>query len=289
MSARPAHERYGHVDAEGMIATLGLLPGTWIGQVVASKPSASAATTGPRQATFRGCFRSLKGVAGSSSSGRRGPGLSRPRLGQHEIRMERDSLQDVTDPFQEAFPETLPAELPWFHGIREPTTVSSLPGSARASPAPPCDAAPILSCFSELPQRPHSSPSKGSWATPRCQQKTPKGRMDVPSLTAAARAYEHLGTMRPRCGAWQVPEAPVKRPGLKQASGVGDCGNSAEDDEEALWRLHFPAGSMWAKTKKLPQWNFCRVTGPWANRMRSGSVQNYRQWGPDGPQWTVQT
>lgn len=284
MSARPAHERCGHVDDEGMIATLGLLPGTWIGKVTGSTPTAPTATKDPRQASFRGCFRSLKGVAGRRLGARRGPALSRPRLKQHEMRAERVSLQEVNDTFQETFPEAIPAELAWHHGIREPAKVSSLPASARTSPVPPCDA---VSWFPELPQRPHSSPSKGSWAAPRCRQTTPKGRMDVPSLTAAARAYQHLRTMRPQCGAWQLPEAEMKRPGVKQASGVGDCGNSAEGDEEALWRLHFPTGSEWAKTKMPPTWNFCRVTGPWANRMRSGSVQNYRQWG-DGPQWTMQ-
>jgi len=288
MTALSAHDRSCHAAEDGMIATLGLLPGTWIGEVEASKPyapagaqGADASTQGPRQATFRGCWRSLKRFGGRRRSGQ---GISRARLAKHEVRMD----QEVTNLFQEVFPETLLPDRELFHAIAKPSTAPSSTGSRRATPAPRGDLAMMLPCYSQPPlqQRPQSSPSKGSRATPRRRQTSPKGCVD-PSMTAGNRAYEHLKYMRPHCGPWQAPGDPIKRPGLKQASRFAEDRNIAEDDEAAYWRLHFPAGSEWAKTKRVPKWNFCRVTGPWANRMSSGSVMNYRQWGPDGPLWTL--
>jgi hypothetical protein len=52
--------------------------------------------------------------------------------------------------------------------------------------------------------------------------------------------------------------------------------------------IHWASGSFWSKPRKLPKWDFCRVTGPWANRMRACSLQNYKQWGPDGPLWALE-
>jgi hypothetical protein len=99
----------------------------------------------------------------------------------------------------------------------------------------------------------------------------PEGRIDAPDVIVQARAYEALHGRQPflRGNKQRSPE-------FQEASGN-------EDEQE----MYFTLGGWWAKTKKLPKWDFCRITGPWANRMRAGSLQNYRQWGPDGPQWSL--
>jgi hypothetical protein len=132
-------------------------------------------------------------------------------------------------------------------------------------------------------------------ATARVAATDPKIRVDMFKVAAAARAYEHMRQVPPFCGAWhasghdvsrQVQKKLSRRPGQKQPAKGNDAKDSAEEEVD-VWRVNWPEGHGWAKTRKIPKWDFCRVTGPWANRMSSGSVMNYKQWGPDGPLWTL--
>jgi hypothetical protein len=161
-------------------------------------------------------------------------------------------------------------------------------GSRKAGTA----ASPIMALqepVDAVPQRPASSASRCSLRS-RGRASTPSAKRctDVPVVLTAARAYEHLKSVPPRIGAWQAPGKPLKRFGYMQSPKVVEEAKDAEDDEAFMWQTLWPQGVMWSKTKKIPKWDFCRVTGPWANRMSSGSVRNYRQWGPDGPLWTLE-
>lgn len=56
-----------------------------------------------------------------------------------------------------------------------------------------------------------------------------------------------------------------------------------------LWQINnAPARATLGRHKRSPQFgDFCFATGAWANRTGSGSVQNYRTFGPVGPLWTI--
>jgi len=99
----------------------------------------------------------------------------------------------------------------------------------------------------------------------------PKGRVDAPAVSVAARAYEALNGKQSFLRLANQRDSEILETSAKE---VGKD-------------VHWSQGGWWAKTKKIPKWDFCRITGPWANRMRAGSLQNYRQWGPDGPLWAL--
>lgn len=56
-----------------------------------------------------------------------------------------------------------------------------------------------------------------------------------------------------------------------------------------LWHLQTgPERALFGRHKKEPKFgSFVHATGAWANRTGSGSVQNYRTWGPGGPLWAI--
>lgn len=56
-----------------------------------------------------------------------------------------------------------------------------------------------------------------------------------------------------------------------------------------LWHLQTgPERALFGRHKKEPKLGrFVHATGAWANRTGSGSVQNYRSWGPGGPLWAI--
>lgn len=184
---------------------------------------------------------------------------------------------------------------------------SATPGAGRASPFPagrpgvasPCPVPPgfVVDDAAATQLRPDSRASSNSaWAP--CGKPHPKGRTDVAPVVASAQAYQNLKTSQQLCGAWQGKrDLPGQIQGHKPRHGWqpkpdhhGDDGHHLGDEKEqvALWRISWPAGTRWSITRKPPKWDFCRVTGPWAGRMRSGSVTIYQQFGPDGPLWTLE-
>jgi len=151
-----------------------------------------------------------------------------------------------------------------------------------AQPEPPRSAPSRLGDREDLPhawaQPRHGGPrSEGSFlASPNS-----KGRVDIPAVRAATRAYEAVNGKQPF----------LRARFLARKAACDNRADGVEDEEAQVLRTIYQklsGGHIWAKSRKIAKWDFCRTTGPWANRMRAGSLQNYRQWGPDGPQWALQ-
>lgn len=304
-----------HAAEDGMIATLGLLPGTWIGKVdaiplyeKACDEQCAATRPRPRPPAFRGCFRSLKmsskfgGKRGDATT-RRSRTISRQRLDRHETRMEHNALEGVGDLFQDLdapleeessadVPRRAPVPKQPMRPVRPPSSASSgaradtpwaFPGELSLTRVGPSNVA------AATPQTRGSSASKVS--SSRCSTrparvtptptKPPIGGIHCRE-TVRDRAYARLKHQPPpHNGPWQS----FGNTPMKQATKADDLWQEAVDEEaNAVWMYN---AFRWGKTRKIPKWDFCRVSGPWANRMRSGSVMNYRQWGPDGPLWTL--
>lgn len=351
MTAYAAHDLPGHAADDGMIATLGLLPGTWIGEVEKAtlnprcdatwdelQQASGPSRPQPRKPAFRGCWRPMLRKLGQPNGSKRvdarprGPALSQQRLERHETKMEHKFVKEVTDLFQDVFPEDpLPKAVLQRISRQKPPAAdassvnSGAPKAAAAGPKAPVRAAtaPISQAAREPPgfcdavsatlrrpgrtaraatpvfdsvlvSRPSSRASVGSHDA-RAALTTPKGRAEVSAASASARAYDKLRRVPPRCGAWDPsserwdkrrPEVAAKKQTSRFDKDMRQAGQ--EEDEDDVWRIQFPMGHEWAKSRRLPKWDFCRVTGPWSNRMRSGSVMNYKQWGPDGPLWVLE-
>lgn len=288
-----------HSVEEGMIATLGLLPGTWVGQVQPGPDLNPAVPEGrcgegrtrPRPPAFRGCFMAFKRFGGKQRDAHRNSALSPKQLEQHD----KDVPSDADDLFQDSCSTGPPAcqsrgsRRAW----KTPTISQSSANTRMTSPFVQSCSTHIDSSFCDItsimqPSRPGSRISRGSKASsrraPQAQAQL-SWRVDVPCVSTSVQAYKKLATIRPRCGAWgQARNTEVTRP-----SQVGHI-EELEEEEAKAWQIQLPMGHMWNKTRKVPKWDFCRVTGPWANRMRSGSLANYRQWGPDGsgPLWVLE-
>lgn len=259
----------------------------------------------PRQPPFRGAWRSLTRRGGKRLENKRGAPYSARPMKLDEAQMERAAWNDIASLIQE--PSSTPSHPSQPTVAASRTTMASAKAAARpavapfarssgpgsVAPPPPLAAPPVLPGFKDVPiARPSSCPprqqrpaSRNSCdgGVPTRDLPTPIGRRDVPAVAMAAKAYKNLSQGAAFFAARARPSSEGMRRSLTPAP--SSHGGNEEDGEAALLRLEW--AGLWAKTKKLPKWDFCRTTGPWANRMRAGSVMNYKQWGPDGPLWTL--
>lgn len=247
----------------------------------------------------------------------------KPFNAKRGLTLSKRTSNDLTDAAElfskEAFPAVAPSSVPPRLRRPRPIAARQTPLAANIAALSSANVASFSSAYdipgalgdvrpgSRSSVRPASRNDVRPGSRNDVRAATPKNGLDVPNVAVGGRAYQRLKLFPPQRPGGQAPElldCGAAHTGLRCVPWHGlDCAEdhamrpdvkqplqietAVEDEEVAAWRISWPSDGVWGKTRKIPKWDFCRVTGPWANRMRSGSVMNYRQFGPDGPLWTL--